>query len=390
MTRLQPANGRSGTRRATATVSPRIGTAPLLSLAGLVVAAIVTLAVLLASPGSSTPANGGTGAQPIATSSPNAPPASAPERVAVKGTILVVKGGNIWAISGTDPPRRVSTSGNLSSPAWSPDGATLYAIERRTTRARAPFQGRDVRYTLQYPLVVRIRADGSAVRIIHNGLYQLGGDERRRWFTWLLQPDVSPDGRTIALISDGPDAFRRDPTMSLLPAAGGRITNLNLPEQSPLGHGDPAWSPDGKLIAYTDNLGERGQGEPRIGIYTVRTRTTRDLTRRGYAQPSWSPDGRYLAAVRTDGRGRDVVVLDARNGSEVARLTRDGESFAPTWSPDGTQVAYLKVTDQGVDLRLLTFASGALQVTSDKPVTADRQLDATSQPAWFIPADERG
>ncbi|MDQ3871620.1 MAG: hypothetical protein M3301_08415, partial [Chloroflexota bacterium] len=276
------------------------------------------------------------------------------------------------------------TSGsNLSSPAWSPDGRAIYAVETRRTPARAPYQGRDESYTLYYPLIVRMRPDGSGRTVVKDSLYSLGRSPGHRWFTWLRQPDVSPDGKTFALLSDAPNPTRRDVTLSLMSTRGGEVRNLNLPEDPPLGHGDPDWSPDGTTIAFTRYFGRAAAGEPRIAVYTLASKRFRDLTRRGYAEPSWSPDARYVAAVRTDARGRDVVVLDARNGNELARLTRDGSSFAPTWSPDGRQIAYLRADGQGVDLRLITLSPGtSVRAASDKPVTADRELDGTSRPAW--------
>jgi hypothetical protein len=54
--------------------------------------------------------------------------------------------------------------------------------------------------------------------------------------------------------------------------------------------------------------------------------------------PAVSPDGRRVAAIRwVAGRGADLVVLDARDGSLVAEVTRDAAlELAPAWAPDGT------------------------------------------------------
>jgi Tol biopolymer transport system component len=231
-------------------------------------------------------------------------------------------------------------------------------------------------------------ADGADRTEIQSGLFRTDGENH--WFYWLLQPDVSPDGQRIALVSDAPDGTG-DITLGILPAEGGRVEDLAVRSIPGLGHNDPVWSPDGTRIAFTYNSREGSLGTPHIGIYTLQTEKLKLFRNAGFAAPSWSPDGRFLAAERTNGRGRDIVVLDARNGVEVARLTNDGRSFAPAFSPDGTQIAYLQLRGQRVDLRIVTFenVSGAITLVDDKAITEDGSLDAGSPPAWFIPAAER-
>lgn len=381
-TRATPAGGRPRLQL------DRTAVPALLSTAGLVVAAVFSFNLLGGRFDLSLP--GGPVGGPARTPNPSAVYTPPPEqRTEVRGTILFAKAGAIWAASGTDVTR-VGTALHDSSPTWAPDGRAIYFIETRTTEARAPFQGRDQTYTLDYPVVMRMAPDGTGRTVVHDGLFQLGGNSHRKFFTWLVQPAVRPDGKTLALVSDAPEPFRLDVTLSLLPAAGGKVTNLNLPDNGSLGHNDPAWSPDGRRIAYTHNVNRAGIGAPRIALYDVAQKRQRMLSQPGHGQPSWSPDGRYLVAVRTDGLGRDLVVLDARDGSLVSRLTRDGGSTAPTWSPDGRQVAYLRVEGQDIDLHILTLSTdGTFTVTEDKAVTSDSQLDATSRPAWFMPPELR-
>ena len=357
--------------------------APGFSLIGLVVLAALSFNLLARAPDLGVDQGGAGQSDPIvATPDPSVVTTPPPqEGREIAGTILFVNGGNIWAASGRQV-RRLTNTGVDSSPTWSPDGRLIYFVETRRTGARAPWQGNDSRYTLYYPVIMRMNADGSDRRVVKDGLYQLGGDRTRRYFTWLLQPDVSPDGRSIALVSDAPDPFRREVTLSLMSVDGDRLRNLDLPD-SGLGHNDPQWSPDGDLIAFTHNARRGAVGTPRVALYDVRRRRMRLLSPVGYAQPSWSPDGRYLAAVRTTGRGRDIVVLRARDGEQVVRLTSDGRSFSPTWSPDGRQIAYLHVEGQAIDLRLMTIEGDTPRVVDDRAVTTNNRLDGTSRPAWF-------
>lgn len=303
------------------------------------------------------------------------------EAARVEGTILFVKSGNVWA-AGDDRLQQVTRTGRDSSPAWAPDGR-FYVIETLKTGSLVSFQGSERTYTLYYPQLVVVDPVTGDRTVIKESLYPLSGGGRRRYFTWILQPAVRPDGKLLALISDWPQPMRRDPTLSLLSPGGGEIRNLDLPEEEPFGHSDPDWSPDNTRIAYTVNDFEGSTGQPLIAVYSLTDRRTRNLTPVGYSQAAWSPDGHWLAAVRTDGTGRDLVILDATDGSEVARLTDDGVSFAPVWSPSGKQIAYLNDAGRGTDLRLLTFAEGeGFRVTEDKAVTTDSRLDPGSRPTW--------
>jgi TolB protein len=93
----------------------------------------------------------------------------------------------------------------------------------------------------------------------------------------------------------------------------------------------PAWSPDGKWIAYETRV------EGQFDIWLVDPSGTTSIPlithRRSDESPSWSPDGRKLAFSSTR-RGKADIYLVDKNGENLQRLTRDqGNNLSPAWGP---------------------------------------------------------
>jgi dipeptidyl aminopeptidase/acylaminoacyl peptidase len=319
------------------------------------------------------------------------------QRPTIKGTILFAKAGNIWSVSNDDQLRQITATGHDSSPVWSPDGTAIYFLQTKTTTTQVPCSlmpeacpaGTVSNFTLEYPVLSKMAANGTQTVAIKDGLYSLGSGQGQ-YFYGIYQPALNPAGSMFAVVSDGPDPFSSDYVIQFLPATGGKLTRPAIPEDYGLGQNDPAWSPDGKTVAFTYNHREGTSGRPRIGLYTPATKRTRFLTDFGYAQPDYAPGGKYLAAVRTSAKGRDVVILNAVTGVEVLRLTNDGRSFAPVWSPAGDQIAFLRASGTSIDLNVATIAAhgGAFTLTKQEPLTTQSQIDGASKPSWFVPADQ--
>lgn len=114
--------------------------------------------------------------------------------------------------------------------------------------------------------------------------------------------------------------------------ANGRLWRDDQPVPNSAGASWPAWSPDGRQLAFTQ-VARRGifvMNADGTGLRRVTTSPTLDV------QPAWSPDGKRLAFSR-----KNEIYVVGVNGKGLRRLTRNRiQELEPTWSPRGTRIAF--------------------------------------------------
>jgi dipeptidyl aminopeptidase/acylaminoacyl peptidase len=106
----------------------------------------------------------------------------------------------------------------------------------------------------------------------------------------------------------------------------------------------PAWSPDGRSLAFESNRGSSDAGIFQIFVYNLDSGQSKKLTNDSACSnynPAWSPDGQKIVFYSrcTDNKNRQILVMD-RDGTNKRQLTSSGESWFPAWSPDGSFLAF--------------------------------------------------
>jgi TolB protein len=181
--------------------------------------------------------------------------------------------------------------------------------------------------------------NGECCLVISSTLYLMDADGRnlRRvpGSRFDSHPAWSPGGKLIAFTRRNHPSGRDRLYVMRPNGTGTRALRREALEQLA-----PAWSPDGKEIAYW-----RGRPTDQTGaIYAIRVdgsgsrRIVANADSGGYGRASWSPDGERLLFARRF----DVYVVDA-DGSDVQRLTRAGLTYSyyePNWSPHGRRIVF--------------------------------------------------
>lgn len=183
-------------------------------------------------------------------------------------------------------------------------------------------------------LVVASTGQGgpSALYLIPDGISSPAG-ERVPLFndtTPRYAPAVSPDGLKVVW-SEESNAQQASQTDLWMMSLDGSIPPHRLTAEMNA-ESDPAWSPDGKTIAYTSttSTGVEVHTVPSAGG-AARRRTV------GYEHPSWLPDSSQLIAGNAAHTG--LAVLDAAGKATPIAGSESGSE--PVVSPDGTRIAFV-------------------------------------------------
>ena len=132
-------------------------------------------------------------------------------------------------------------------------------------------------------------------------------------------PSLSPDGKTLAFHWCGANYTQCG--IYTRPVAGGLMKLLINNDNRQCSADGPRWSPDGKMIAFTE---DRNRWDVRLAVRNLATGAERELggvCDGAYGsspdpQPSWSPDSRWIAAsLNVEDMGCAPALFPAAGGS---------------------------------------------------------------------------
>ena len=171
-----------------------------------------------------------------------------------------------------------------------------------------------------------------------------------------LSPAWSPNGRLIAFdnaLSNNYDVWVMRPDGT----GRRRVTRNPAPDYF------AGWSPDGTRLVFTSDRGGEDLWSIRVDGTDERRLTTDPNPDWGAA---WSPDGRSIAFAGNAHGNLEIEVIDTGGGGRHALTSDPGRDYDPAWSPDGTKIAFTSERDGNANVYVMNAdGTGVTRLTDD-------------------------
>jgi dipeptidyl aminopeptidase/acylaminoacyl peptidase len=195
----------------------------------------------------------------------------------------------------------------------------------------------------------------------------------------------SPDGRWIAAVGE---ARGQDANIYILPAAGGEPFPVALNGQ-PINARAPAWSPESGRLAFASDI----LGSYNIGIFDIGSRRLTWLTEGGENKemPAWSRDGKHLAYTCGKGPKNIIQVIDLENKATTDYAVGVGIHNRPEFVPGDERLVFAYSDPHHPDdLWLLEpGVSGLRQLTNSLPASLQTASFVRPQEVTYPSLDGR-
>jgi TolB protein len=303
--------------------------------------------------------------------------------VDLPGRLLYVRDKQIWMHEGKNE-HSLQLTGEVRDPAWSADGKRVAFVRQEESFS---------------DLYVLNMETGEAIQATSNGSrLQKRTQQYVHAITWAAKPAWSPDGQTIVFLSQKDPATweGQQPSLYEFPLTLYRYKTNLIGARRPtnediLGveqqNGDvlsPAWSPDGRYLAYVQ--APRDENPRRIMLYDFQSEQAKPYPgiADGAYDPAWSPDGHRLAFAVNQNGATDIWAIEGTENGTPQRLTKLGRARSPAWSPDGSMIAFINVADDGTNVFTISpkQQNGRLEGGDAVQVTGDGDIEATAGLSW--------